>query len=83
MLEQPGNKVEKILSWRFVEMKYPEPVNSKYLLKDGETEESIDADRRERLMTRPPTAMEPRREREMFIKWKYMSYWHCTWVYLF
>ncbi|KAK6045715.1 chromo' (CHRromatin Organization MOdifier) domain protein [Cooperia oncophora] len=24
--------------------------------------------------------MEPRREREFFIKWRYMSYWHCEWV---
>ncbi|KHN80803.1 Chromodomain-helicase-DNA-binding protein 3 [Toxocara canis] len=24
--------------------------------------------------------MEPRKERELFVKWKYMSYWHCEWV---
>ena len=24
--------------------------------------------------------MPPRKERELFVKWKYMSYWHCEWV---
>ena len=24
--------------------------------------------------------MPPRREREFLIKWKYLSYWHCSWM---
>lgn len=80
LLVEPNNKVEKILSWRFVEIKYPEPADPEDLLKEGETEASIDEERRYRLMLQPPTAMPPRRERELFIKWKYMSYWHCAWV---
>lgn len=50
-------------------------------LKEGESAASIeDEERRTRLFLRPQKEMKPRREREFFIKWKYMSYWHCGWV---
>ncbi|KAI1709997.1 CHDCT2 domain-containing protein [Ditylenchus destructor] len=80
MVEEPKNKVEKMLSWRWIEIKYPDPVDPEDHLKDGESTETIDKDRQRRLLLHPLTKMEPRREREFFIKWKYMSYWHCTWV---
>jgi chromodomain-helicase-DNA-binding protein 4 len=74
--EEPTNRPEKILSWRWIEYKYPEPVAESERLKEGETAASIeDPERRKRLFLHPPKEMKPRREREFFIKWKYMSYW--------
>lgn len=81
MISEPKNKIEKILSWRWIKILYPEPVCPEDLLKEGETEELIDENRRMRLMFAPPIEMPARREKEFFIKWKYMSYWHCEWVY--
>uniref|UniRef100_A0A914HC26 Chromodomain-helicase-DNA-binding protein 4 n=1 Tax=Globodera rostochiensis TaxID=31243 RepID=A0A914HC26_GLORO len=63
--QEPKNRPEKILSWRWIEYKYPEPVAEEDALKEGELPTSIEDDAR---------------EREFFIKWKYMSYWHCGWV---
>lgn len=77
----PKRKVEKILSWRWVEVKYPEPIDSADSLKEDENPTSIEEeDRRNRLYLCPPTKRNPRKEREFFIKWKFMSYWHCEWV---
>uniref|UniRef100_A0A183BL78 PHD-type domain-containing protein n=1 Tax=Globodera pallida TaxID=36090 RepID=A0A183BL78_GLOPA len=79
--QEPKNRPEKILSWRWIEYKYPEPVSEEDVLKEGELPTSIEDDaRRVRLFLHPQKAMPPRREREFFIKWKYMSYWHCGWV---
>ncbi|CAJ0577942.1 unnamed protein product, partial [Mesorhabditis spiculigera] len=58
-------EAERVLSWRWIQI-HPEP-----------EARPADADPTE---PRPPRKMEPRREREFFIKWKYMSYWHCEWV---
>ncbi|CAJ0577901.1 unnamed protein product, partial [Mesorhabditis spiculigera] len=66
--EQPKQKTERVLSWRWIQIEYPEP-----------EARPADADPTEPRL-RPPRKMEPRREREFFIKWKYMSYWHCEWV---
>lgn len=33
-----------------------------------------------KIALKPPKELANRRERELFIKWKYMSYWHCEWV---
>lgn len=33
-----------------------------------------------KIALKPPKELGSRRERELFIKWKYMSYWHCEWV---
>ncbi|CAJ0919814.1 unnamed protein product, partial [Mesorhabditis belari] len=68
LTEQPKQRPERILSWRWVVVRYPDP-------------ETVPADvdpSEPRL--RPPRQMAPRKEREFFIKWKYMSYWHCEWV---
>uniref|UniRef100_A0AC34GUT5 Uncharacterized protein n=1 Tax=Panagrolaimus sp. ES5 TaxID=591445 RepID=A0AC34GUT5_9BILA len=77
ILPDPGKKAEKILSWRYIEIKYPDPITEEEKPKDGEeaTDEQQDA-----AILKPPTKMPPRREKEFFIKWKSMSYWHCTWV---
>uniref|UniRef100_A0A914C339 Uncharacterized protein n=1 Tax=Acrobeloides nanus TaxID=290746 RepID=A0A914C339_9BILA len=79
-IPEPKNRIEKILSWRWVSVKYPDPVSEEDLLKEGEKEEDMSPERREKLMLHPAKKMEPRREREFFVKWKYMSYWHCEWV---
>lgn len=67
-LAKPEQKAEKILCWRWKEVSYPDPV------KDGDVPSEDD------LLLKPPRKMAPRREREFFIKWKYLSYWQCTWV---
>uniref|UniRef100_A0A7E5A0P2 DNA helicase n=1 Tax=Panagrellus redivivus TaxID=6233 RepID=A0A7E5A0P2_PANRE len=75
-MPDPNKKAEKILSWRFVEVEYPEPLKPEEMPAPGEewTEDQKDA-----RMLRPAKKLGPRREREFFIKWKFMSYWHCSW----
>uniref|UniRef100_A0A914Y5I8 Uncharacterized protein n=1 Tax=Panagrolaimus superbus TaxID=310955 RepID=A0A914Y5I8_9BILA len=77
LLPDPGKKAEKILSWRYLEIKYPDPIAKDEKPKDSEeaTEEQQDAQ-----ILKPSKKMPPRREKEFFIKWNGMSYWHCTWV---
>lgn len=67
-VQTPEHRVEKILSWRWTEIPYPDPI------KEG-TEPTADD-----LMLKPPRKMEPRKEREYFVKWKYLAYWQCQWV---
>ncbi|CAL2045343.1 unnamed protein product [Caenorhabditis brenneri] len=67
-LAKPEQKAEKILCWRWKEIPYADP------LPEG-TEPTEDD-----LLLKPPRKMAPRREREFFIKWKYLSYWQCDWV---
>ncbi|KAJ1348376.1 choline dehydrogenase 3 [Parelaphostrongylus tenuis] len=69
-IPEPKQRPEKILCWRWVEVPYPDPVD----VKSGEDQGH------ETILLRPPRKMEPRREREFFVKWRYMSYWHCEWV---
>uniref|UniRef100_A0A8R1I745 Uncharacterized protein n=1 Tax=Caenorhabditis japonica TaxID=281687 RepID=A0A8R1I745_CAEJA len=68
VLVQPPQRVEKILSWRWKEIAYPDPI------KEGEEPSADD------MMLKPPRKMEPRREREFFVKWKYLAYWQCEWI---
>ncbi|UMM35871.1 hypothetical protein L5515_008295 [Caenorhabditis briggsae] len=65
---KPEQKSEKILCWRWKEISYPDPVP------EGTVPTEDDA------LLKPPRKMAPRREREFFIKWKYLSYWQCSWV---
>lgn len=74
MAPQPKNKPEKFITWRWKYFEYPDPVDEADLLKEGENEDEIDQDRKDRLMLRPPRKLEPHRERELFVKWKYVSY---------
>lgn len=53
---KPEHKIEKILCWRWKEIPYPEPLEA------GKEASSDDA------MLKPPRKMEPRREREFFVK---------------
>nr|CAD2191886.1 unnamed protein product [Meloidogyne enterolobii] len=78
---EPKNRPEKLLSWRWIEYAYPEPLPEEDRLKEGENAANIDdPERRKISFLRPQKEMKPRREREFFVKWKYMSYWHCEWI---
>ena len=61
-------KVEKILTWRWKGLEDKEEEE----LKEGENAEKAKRRRRKRI---PKDA-----QREFYIKWKELSYWHCTWV---
>ncbi|KAK6046945.1 protein, SNF2 family [Cooperia oncophora] len=69
-IPEPKQRPEKILCWRWIEIPYPDPI-------EANPDQVQDKDA---ILLRPPRKMEPRREREFFIKWRYMSYWHCEWV---
>uniref|UniRef100_A0A671Y8N3 Chromodomain helicase DNA binding protein 4 n=1 Tax=Sparus aurata TaxID=8175 RepID=A0A671Y8N3_SPAAU len=58
-------KVQKVLTWRWGEPPAPTPVPRPADL-------SADAP--------DPPPLAGRREREFFVKWCNMSYWHCSWV---
>ncbi|KAI6214790.1 hypothetical protein M3Y94_00309900 [Aphelenchoides besseyi] len=77
---QPKNRPDKYISWRWKYCEYPDPVPEEDHLKEGEELDSVEPERYARLMLRPMRKMETRKERELFVKWKYMSYWHCEWV---
>ncbi|KAG2470267.1 CHD4 protein, partial [Polypterus senegalus] len=57
-------KVQKILTWRWGEPPPPTPVPRPLGSNDG-----LD-----------PKPLAGRPEREFFVKWSNMSYWHCSWV---
>ena len=74
---EPKNRPEKLLSWRWIEYAYPEPLPEEDRLKEGENAVNIDdPERRKISFLKPQKEMKPRREREFFVKWKYMSYWY-------
>ena len=60
-------KVEKILTWRWKGMEDKE--------EEEEKEEEGEGKKKRRRKRIPKDAM-----REFFIKWREMSYWHCSWV---
>uniref|UniRef100_A0A914XBA7 DNA helicase n=1 Tax=Plectus sambesii TaxID=2011161 RepID=A0A914XBA7_9BILA len=86
MIEEPKNRPEKILSWRWIEIQYPDPApEEEQKAKETENGEAAaegekKAEEPHHIALRPPRKMAPRHEREFLIKWKYMSYWHCEWV---
>uniref|UniRef100_A0A8B9Q0Z0 Chromodomain helicase DNA binding protein 5 n=1 Tax=Apteryx owenii TaxID=8824 RepID=A0A8B9Q0Z0_APTOW len=59
-------KVQRILHWTWKEP--PAPLPSVLPLPDAE------------LAVPPPKALEGIPEREFFVKWAGLSYWHCSWV---
>ncbi|KAK6104410.1 CHD C-terminal 2 domain family protein [Brugia pahangi] len=71
---EPKNRPEKCLSWRWTEIVYPPPMTEEELRELEEQEGG------RKIALKPPKELANRRERELFIKWKYMSYWHCEWV---
>lgn len=77
---EPKQRPEKFLCWRWKLHEYPDPVAEEDLLKEGETLDQIEKERNERLHLQPLRKLEPRKDRELYVKWKYMSYWHCEWV---
>ncbi|KAK0409561.1 hypothetical protein QR680_004620 [Steinernema hermaphroditum] len=85
-LEEPPNKSEKILSWRWVTIEHPEPYDMREIsetsLPDVAKISQLGelSDEQKQRMLRPPRKLPPRKEREFFVKWKYVSYWHCEWV---
>ncbi|XP_077430769.1 chromodomain-helicase-DNA-binding protein 4 isoform X3 [Vanacampus margaritifer] len=58
-------KVQKVITWRWGELPAPTPV-------PRPAELPADAP--------DPPPLVGRREREFFVKWCNMSYWHCSWV---
>lgn len=58
-------KVQKVLTWRWGEAPPPMPVPRPA---------DLPADAPD------PPPMIGRKEREFFVKWCNMSYWHCSWV---
>ncbi|XP_077576168.1 chromodomain-helicase-DNA-binding protein 4 isoform X3 [Stigmatopora nigra] len=58
-------KVQKVLTWRWGELPAPTPVPRPA---------DLPADAPD------PPPLVGRREREFFVKWCNMSYWHCSWV---
>lgn len=58
-------KVQKVLTWRWGEAPAPMPVPRPA---------DLPADAPD------PPPLAGRREREFFVKWCNMSYWHCSWV---
>uniref|UniRef100_A0A8C1HTX2 Chromodomain helicase DNA binding protein 4a n=1 Tax=Cyprinus carpio carpio TaxID=630221 RepID=A0A8C1HTX2_CYPCA len=58
-------KVQKILTWRWSEPPPPTPVPRPSDLPANAPD---------------PTPLAGRPEREFFVKWHNMSYWHCSWV---
>ncbi|XP_061530376.1 chromodomain-helicase-DNA-binding protein 4 isoform X4 [Phycodurus eques] len=58
-------KVQKVLTWRWGELPAPTPVPRPA---------DVPADAPD------PPPLVGRREREFFVKWCNMSYWHCSWV---
>ncbi|KAJ3597474.1 hypothetical protein NHX12_000997 [Muraenolepis orangiensis] len=58
-------KVQKVLTWRWGDVPSPTPVPRP---------EHLPADAPD------PPPLVGRREREFFVKWCNMSYWHCSWV---
>ncbi|CAI5442254.1 unnamed protein product [Caenorhabditis angaria] len=66
-LTEPPQRVEKILCWRWKEFIYPDPV----VVKDPQPDD---------IPLAPPRKMDNRKEREFFVKWKYLSFWHCEWL---
>uniref|UniRef100_A0A8C4ZKR2 DNA helicase n=1 Tax=Gadus morhua TaxID=8049 RepID=A0A8C4ZKR2_GADMO len=58
-------KVQKVLTWRWGDVPAPTPVPRP----DDLPAEAPD-----------PPPLVGRREREFFVKWCNMSYWHCSWV---
>jgi chromodomain-helicase-DNA-binding protein 4 len=65
-------KVAKILTWRWAEIhKEDEPI------KTGEPQSNDDIP-----AAQPSTSkkIQPKPQREFFVKWNDMSYWHCSWI---
>lgn len=58
-------KVQKVITWRWGEPPAPTPVPRPA---------DLPADAPD------PPPLVGRREREFFVKWCNMSYWHCSWV---
>uniref|UniRef100_A0A0N5C6R3 PHD-type domain-containing protein n=1 Tax=Strongyloides papillosus TaxID=174720 RepID=A0A0N5C6R3_STREA len=77
-IPEPPNKPDKILSWKYEEIPYPEPWK-KSQLPTGNDAESLQKIK-EITFLRPSHKMEPQKEKYLFIKWKYQSHWHCEWI---
>ncbi|XP_033957567.1 chromodomain-helicase-DNA-binding protein 4 isoform X1 [Pseudochaenichthys georgianus] len=58
-------KVQKVLTWKWGELPPPTPVPRPADLPTDSPD---------------PSPLVGRREREFFVKWCNMSYWHCSWV---
>lgn len=82
-VEPLKGKVAKILHWRWVERTAPALPKS---VKKGEGSDKKDEESKDEILeacSSKPSTSKPltiRREREFFVKWHDMSYWHCSWI---
>lgn len=67
-VEPLKGKVQRILAWR-----WKKPTQEK------ETEDKLSAEDSTKNLLKSLKNRKPR-EREFFVKWKDMSYWHCSWI---
>lgn len=66
-VEPLKGKVAKILHWRWVEKNY-------------ETKNKSDTNCEENPTASTSAPVSKHKEREFFVKWHDMSYWHCSWI---
>uniref|UniRef100_A0A0N4ZGI1 DNA helicase n=1 Tax=Parastrongyloides trichosuri TaxID=131310 RepID=A0A0N4ZGI1_PARTI len=78
--EEPKNKIDKILSWKWDEKEYPEPWKEDELPPVDTADPTLKKKRRDMLCIRPAKKLGLRRVRMLYIKWKYLSHWHCDWL---
>ena len=67
-VEPLKGKVQRIITWRW-----------KKLVQEQESEKNLSAEDDTKNLLKNLKNRKPR-EREYFVKWKDMSYWHCSWV---
>ncbi|KRY80091.1 Chromodomain-helicase-DNA-binding protein 3 [Trichinella pseudospiralis] len=75
---EPEHRPEKILSWRWLELP-PIPAEE---TKSAQSEEAGAGEEAASAGSEAAVAKKNvnRRMREFYVKWKYLSYWHCSWV---
>uniref|UniRef100_A0A0N5C749 DNA helicase n=1 Tax=Strongyloides papillosus TaxID=174720 RepID=A0A0N5C749_STREA len=79
-VEEPKNKIDKILSWKWEEKEYPEPYKKGELPPENTTDPTLKKKRKEMLYLRPAKKLDVKKTRLLYIKWKYLSHWHCDWL---
>jgi hypothetical protein len=87
----PPYQPQKILSWRWVETPKDPEIEEAIVRQANEPpkpppeppkegEPPAPTEQEQKPWIPPPGKHPPRRHRELFVKWKYLSYWHCEWV---
>ncbi|KRY35153.1 Chromodomain-helicase-DNA-binding protein 3 [Trichinella spiralis] len=74
---EPEHRPEKILSWRWMELPPIPAEETKSAQSEEAGEETTSAGGETAAVAKKNVN---RRMREFYVKWKYLSYWHCSWV---